>query len=487
MNIVSSRMKVVKHEKISLVKCRIQKIASSLVILALVMFSNPLFAQPQYKITEVVTDFNGYWKSGYGAINPVKPDNSHNLLSFLYKGTRYSTGVNDASLSAHGETFVPGDYRALPVSSLTGSITSNTKIGLGEKFDGVTNGKSNPSPLNSIPYYLTDGIKGLNIGTCIANLPASSMSFAISNIDLAAINDNIPDMVITQTADPSGVDFDRYEFTDINGNRIGNYVDIILSNIPSVGTWVADFYEASVNPMTLAAGFTKTERGLRLWTGDFGVFGINASNIANIAYFKITLSGNSDVAFVAYNNKAFNVDMFLPTTLTTFSGKLVSDGIQLNWETVSESNSDKFVIEKSIDGSAFSAIGTIPAAGQSNTRRQYNFMDPVSNSRSYYRIRMVDADGKWKYSTVITVNTPASQNIKVSAYPNPSASYTYIVHPQVSGNTTLRIYNAQGIVLSQVKMTGTKTLLDLTQMAKGNYHVAFEGPDGNATVTVQKQ
>ncbi|RYF98779.1 MAG: T9SS type A sorting domain-containing protein, partial [Chitinophagaceae bacterium] len=59
--------------------------------------------------------------------------------------------------------------------------------------------------------------------------------------------------------------------------------------------------------------------------------------------------------------------------------------------------------------------------------------------------------------------------------------------PQVSGNTTLRIYNAQGIVLSLVKMTGTKTLLDLTQLAKGNYHVAFEGPDGNATVTVQKQ
>jgi hypothetical protein len=465
----------------------VRAVFSQFVVFILVLGSNPIFSQSQYRITEIVTDYNGYWKSGVSAINPVKPDNSHNLLSFSHNNIRYSTGVNDASLASHGETFIPGDYRALPVSSLTGSVTGNTKIGLGEKYDGVTNGKSNPSPANNIPYYLTDGIKGLNIGTCVANLPAGSLSFAISNIDLAAINDNVPDIVITQTADPSGVDFDRYEFTDINGNRVGNYVDIILSNIPSVGNWVADFYEASTNPMTLGGGYTKTERGLRLWTGDFGVFGINASNISNIAYFKIILSGNSDVGFVAYNNKAFNVDLILPTTLKSFTGKKVENGIQLNWQTVSESNSDKFIVEKSTDGSSFTTIGFTDAAGSSNSLRQYSFMAGRDEGKSYYRLKMVDIDGKSKYSPVITINGGGPDSIFVSAFPNPTPGYAYVTHPSGSGNGTIRLYNAQGILMNQLKANGNKTRLDLSQLAKGNYHVVYDSPEGTKTITILKQ
>ncbi|HTE25038.1 T9SS type A sorting domain-containing protein [Flavitalea sp.] len=483
----SPQIKAVLPNELVLMKQLIMAALIPLVVITLVLLSNPLFSQSQFRITEIITDYNGYWKSGTGAISLVKPDNSHNLLSFSHNGVRYSTGVNDASLASNGNLFVPGDYRALPVSLLTGSANANTKIGLGERYDGVTNGKSNPSPANNIPYYLTDGIKGLNIGTCVANLPAGSLSFAISNIDLAAINDNIPDMVITQTADPSGSQFDRYEFTDINGNQIGNSVDIILSNIPSVGTWVADFYEASTNPMTLGTGFTKTERGIRLWTGDFGVFGINASNIANIAYFKITLSGDSDVGFVAYNNKAFNVDLILPTTLKSFSGKPLNNGIQLNWQTASESNSDKFIVEKSLDGNAFVAIGSTKAAGNSNNLRQYSFMAPSNAGKSYYRIKMVDIDGKSKYSAVITINSGVPDSLVIAAYPNPSTGYTYIIHPSGSDKGTIRIYNGQGLILNQIRTSGEKTRLDLTHLATGNYHVVYDSPAANSTINILKQ
>ncbi|MET0241935.1 MAG: hypothetical protein ABW174_00620, partial [Flavitalea sp.] len=321
-----------------------------LIVLALLLLSLVSNGQNQYRITEIITDFNGYWKSGATNINPVKPDNSHNLLAFTHNGVRFSTGVNDAALSAKGDTYYPGDYRALPVKSVTGAITSNTKIGLGEKYDGVTNGKSNPSPVNNIPLYLTDGLNGLDLGTCVANLPVGQLLFSVNNVKITAINDGVPDVVITQAADPSGNTFDSYEFADINGNRVGNPIDIRLNNIPSVGNWVADFYEASQNPMSLSTGFTKTERGLRLWTGDFSVFGINAGNISQIAYFRINLSGESDVAFVAYNTSALNVDLVLPTKLAAFTAKSVAESIVLNWATVSETNTDRFEIEKSLDG-----------------------------------------------------------------------------------------------------------------------------------------
>ena len=278
-------------------------------------------------VTEIVTDYNGYWKSGQSAVNTVKPQNSHNMIAFKYNGTRYSTGVNDDLLTAHGDVFVEGDYKALPVHSVS-APNSNTKIGLGASYDGVPNGASNPRPANNIQLYLTDGIKGLNLGTGVANLPAGEIMFAITNIEAQLIGDGIPDLLITQIADPSGSK-DSYEFTDINGNRIGNKVDITLSTLPALGNWTADFYDASTTPMSLTSGFTATDRNIRLWAADFSNFGINASNINQIVYFRIRLSGDSDVAFVAYNNKTFNLASTLPVTTPAASNTERNEAMEI--------------------------------------------------------------------------------------------------------------------------------------------------------------
>src|SRR5450432_96659 len=88
----------------------------------------------QYNVTEVITDYGGYWKSSAASMNSIKPDNSHNLVSFSYNGSRYSTGVNDTLLVNQGQSFIAGDYRALPVTTV-GTVSSNTKIGLGYMYD----------------------------------------------------------------------------------------------------------------------------------------------------------------------------------------------------------------------------------------------------------------------------------------------------------------------------------------------------------------
>src|SRR5664279_3335344 len=240
-------------------------------------------------------------------------------------------------------------------------------------YDGVASGASNPAPVNNIPNYLTDGIKGLNLGTGVANLPAGTLLFPISKILNTSIGDSIPDIIITQIADPSNA-ADRYEFTDINGSIVGNYVDINLTNIPSVGNWTADFYEASQHPMTLAGGYTKTDRQLRLWASDLSAFGINSANASNVAYFKIILSGSSDVAFVGYNNNAINIfSSLLPVKLNSFSGYETNKQVELNWETTSEINSDAFIIERSNDGNAFTAIGEIKAADNNDVVVKYTY------------------------------------------------------------------------------------------------------------------
>jgi hypothetical protein len=154
------------------------------------------------------------------------------------------------------------------------------------------------------------------------------MFLSVSNIQAAKIGDGIPDILVTQIADPS-TSYDSYEFTDINGARIGSSLNVVLNTISPVGQWVADFYEATGSTI-LQSGFTQTQRDIRLWAADFTNFGINASNIGNIAYFKITLSGTSDIAFVAYNSATISMQAVLPfqqrTLLTrTPAAPLITD------------------------------------------------------------------------------------------------------------------------------------------------------------------
>ncbi|MBL7699081.1 MAG: T9SS type A sorting domain-containing protein [Chitinophagaceae bacterium] len=278
-------------------------------------------------VSEIITDYNGYYKTGIGAVSTVKPDNNHNLLSFSFNGTRYSTGVNDALLTSHGETFTPSSFRALPLNNITGAPTGNTKIGLGALADGVPNG-AGPAPSRNLGNYLNDGVNGLNLGTVVANLPAGTMFLSVSNLNAANIGDGVPDILVTQVADPSGADY--YAFTDVNGNMIGNQVDVTLVNITPVGQWVADFYEATGGTI-LQPGFTQTQRDVRLWAADFSAFGINASNIGNIAYFRIVLSGNSDVAFVAYNTTTVTVQQVL--SIPGQPAQRISRGVNREQET----------------------------------------------------------------------------------------------------------------------------------------------------------
>src|SRR6476661_3555109 len=81
--------------------------ASRIKVYAVVLFfSLPLVTSAQ-AVTEIVTNYNGYWKTSASSMSSTKPDNHHELISFSYNGTRYSTGVNDALLTSHSLTFSP--------------------------------------------------------------------------------------------------------------------------------------------------------------------------------------------------------------------------------------------------------------------------------------------------------------------------------------------------------------------------------------------
>ncbi|MBK7101205.1 MAG: hypothetical protein IPH63_05345 [Flavobacteriales bacterium] len=94
----------------------------------------------------------------------------------------------------------------------------------------------------------------------------------------------------------------------------------------------------------------------------------------------------------------------LPIDLVDLFGTPTSEGNVLQWSTASEHQSERFIVERSRDLLEFVDIGSVPAAGESHQLLQYELLDErAPQGLSYYRLRMIDLDGSWEHSEIISV------------------------------------------------------------------------------------
>jgi hypothetical protein len=119
----------------------------------------------------------------------------------------------------------------------------------------------------------------------------------------------------------------------------------------------------------------------------------------------------------------------LPVILDKFTATRQGNQALLRWQTEQEQNSRDFDIERSPDGISFTTIGSVPAAGNSNSTLQYSFTDPAPDSKDYYRLRQVDLDGKFTFSSVRLLTFPPAAG-KLVWYP--------------TGNRSVEVYWLQG-------------------------------------------
>jgi hypothetical protein len=105
-----------------------------------------------------------------------------------------------------------------------------------------------------------------------------------------------------------------------------------------------------------------------------------------------------------------------PVTLSYFKGHLENNTVILEWETASEQNFSHYDIERSVNGSVFKKIGQISSKGESNTLFYYNFVDngPATGT-NIYRLKMVDKDGKFTYSSLINIVVKSRTSIHVTS------------------------------------------------------------------------
>lgn len=124
--------------------------------------------------------------------------------------------------------------------------------------------------------------------------------------------------------------------------------------------------------------------------------------------------------FLAGTNEYFR-PVELPVCLKDFFGLPESDGVKLNWSTMTEINNKQFEIERSTNGYDFATVAIVAGAGNSNTLRYYETKDfsPVAGT-SYYRLKQSDFNGDFAYSDLISVNVEQKEyGCKLKTIPNP--------------------------------------------------------------------
>lgn len=192
------------------------------------------------------------------------------------------------------------------------------------------------------------------------------------------------------------------------------------SNIPiPVGTF------STTNPN---AGVSNNEIGHR---GSLGVIATNSYTFVNLTWTAPTVAPVYPITFYIVGNAGNNAQGSLgdyiysttvvanaavvPVVLSTFSAKQLSNtDVTIQWRTEQEINTDKFEIEKSSDGQIFSTITTTKAQGNSSAAKGYSILDKNPTTKGefiYYRLKMIDNDGTFKYSDIVKVSLSTKEII----------------------------------------------------------------------------
>lgn len=168
----------------------------------------------------------------------------------------------------------------------------------------------------------------------------------------------------------------------------------------------------------------------------------------------------------------------LPLTLISFTGnQLNRKSVQLQWVTATEINTEDFEVEWGKGGPNFTKIAVVPAAGNSSQNKHYNYIHSLpADGNNYYRLKMIDIDGRFTYSPVVKVKI--TNNIKaITAYPNPVINVVQLqLEAEKAERISFNLCSADGRIVEYRSFNVTKGINQLSwnmlQLAAGCYFIS---------------
>jgi hypothetical protein len=197
----------------------------------------------------------------------------------------------------------------------------------------------------------------------------------------------------------------------------------------------------------------------------------------NNAIYYTTIGANAQanrnpfVDHPEYVATMFQCTGLVPVTLLDFIAKKNDESVLISWYATQETSFKKYEIERSTDGRTFNKIGEVEGKNLAN----YNFSDNdlPRNSVVYYRLKMIDIDGRFDFSKIVSVKL--NKNLSNAlVYPNPTFDNLNIKLYQILiQHSTLTITDVTGRIVKQqqVNVNTVNINVDVKTLAAGRYFV----------------
>ncbi|MDF7814242.1 T9SS type A sorting domain-containing protein [Hymenobacter sp. YC55] len=477
-----------------------------------------------YTASTGVVTFATITSQGTGASGQVM-----NLISFTAPSNSYSVVGNVTTNTT--ETSTSNNSSTVTVAPASLAPIANSVVNALQTPEGNTAGPLSLSPLsgtdangnNTIANYritsiptTTQGVLSLN-GTAVmvdqlltateaANLkfdPAAGFVgnafFGYNVIDNSGLVSAAPALYTI----PVGQDLNSvYTLTPAKGNT-NPYVN---------GDIIANVFDANSGAYNNATPQAVTDTGVRTATLTSGSLPAGTAldpvtGIISVTNRLLLVGGSYPVTITTVDaNGGTNSNTFaiiigqrpLPVELKEFAVRAVKVDALLDWSTASEKNSDRFEIERSLDGTTFEKIGTVRGQGTTQATTTYGFTDAGIGAKTqsvvYYRLRQVDTDGTDSYSPVRTVRFEAQAAVtaKLSVFPNPAASSDRVVTLDLSslpkGAYQVSLLDATGRLIGTYSVEGgVNKVVNVQTLPTGTYIVLVRGNGLNLSQRLIKE
>jgi hypothetical protein len=138
---------------------------------------------------------------------------------------------------------------------------------------------------------------------------------------------------------------------------------------------------------------------------------INNAAARRVIFINALSSGDEDVDSIAITS----VNVITPVVFGGISASEANSFVKLNWNIETETNTNNYIVERSVNGDNFVQVGTLKA----NKSANYIWIDNTPNNGvNYYRIRATDNNGTYQYSTIVRINVGKTKS-GLNVYPNP--------------------------------------------------------------------
>lgn len=183
----------------------------------------------------------------------------------------------------------------------------------------------------------------------------------------------------------------------------------------------------------------------------------------------------------AYNDgsatmiKVINCGIILNAGFIQFKGQLINKQSYLSWSTHGEQELSRYEIEKSADGINFNTVASV--AARNIPEAYYNFTDPemIINS-TYYRIKMIDNNGLFKYSNLVLLSPNLKFEVKTLRNPFRDNIAAEVIIPE-DGTLDITLYNDKGQLVRSAQQTARKGInnivIDNINSATGIYFLSI--------------